>query len=71
VPYPFTLDLTADNAAVQDIEILNPFNAVRAVLAGDCHTSLQYYYFLNLIFTCSPSLHRPHPGAAAQHRAVC
>jgi hypothetical protein len=34
VPYPWTLDLVADNAAVQDIEILNPFNAVRAVLAG-------------------------------------
>ena len=33
-PYPWTLDLVADNAAVQDIEILNPYNAVRAVLAG-------------------------------------
>ena len=33
-PYPWTLDLIADNAAVQDIEILNPYNAVRAVLAG-------------------------------------
>jgi hypothetical protein len=31
-PYPRTLDLVADNAAVQDIEILNPYNAVRAVL---------------------------------------
>ena len=39
VPYPFTLDLIADNAAVQDIEILNPFNAVRAVLAGVCNPS--------------------------------
>jgi len=34
IPYPWSLDLVADNAAVQDIEILNPFNAVRAVLAG-------------------------------------
>ena len=33
-PYPWNLDLIADNAAVQDIEILNPYNAVRAVLAG-------------------------------------
>lgn len=33
-PYPWSIDMVADNAAVEDVECLNCYNAIRAVNAG-------------------------------------
>ena len=77
IPYPWSIDFIADNAAVQDIEILNPFNAVRAVLAGvlqrlppPATTPRITRITHSFPSFCRPPLHRPHPRAAAPHRTL-